>query len=169
MCVYVLECLSAAIHQHACLAALLLIHDTQYGGVLQSADNVDTLLPWVLACLEVVLNTVNAHAHECFPGEVPKEIPDEVLADSLHTSMNEEKIPGKKSITKQTSFGGLGMAAEAGRQCMFLCVCSLKQRSSTFVPTLASTLIGCLLFDFLTHLVCCLSVCMYIVCVATLA
>lgn len=86
----------------------------QYGGVVQSSDYVDTLLPWVMACLEIVLNTIHMHAHECFPGEVPKEPLDEVLVDSMYSSANEEKLSGRKTLPKQTSFGGLGLSMEAG-------------------------------------------------------
>ena len=88
----------------------------QYGGVIQSSDNVDALLPWVMACLEVVLNTIHMHAHECFPGEVPKEPLDVVWVDSLYSSANEEKSSGRKTLPKQTSFGGLGLSMETSTE-----------------------------------------------------
>lgn len=88
--------------------------DMQYGGMIQSPEYVDALLPWAIACLEVVLNSVHAHAHECFPGEVPKESPDDVLADSLYSSVHEDKAPAKKTLPKQMSFSVLGLSMETG-------------------------------------------------------
>ena len=67
-----------------------------------------------MACLEVVLNTVNTHVHECFPGEVPKEPLDDILIESSYNSITEDKSPARKSMSKQASFGGLGLSIDPG-------------------------------------------------------